>query len=220
MYAFSKRVLDLLLATIALLLLSPILIPVIIGLKLTGEGHVLYLQTRVGYRNVYFEIFKFATMVKDSPNMGSGTITVRNDPRLTPMGTFLRKTKINELPQIINVIKGDMSIVGPRPVDIKAFEAYTPEIQAKIYNSKPGITGIGSIIFRNEEELISNSPLPPYEYYKQFIAPYKGAVEMWYQEHKSLWKDILLIFLTVWVIIFTKSSAIDRIFNNLPKRHF
>jgi lipopolysaccharide/colanic/teichoic acid biosynthesis glycosyltransferase len=220
MYTFSKRVLDLLLATIALLLLSPILIPVIIGLKLTGEGHIFYRQTRVGYKNVYFYIFKFATMVKNSPDIGTGTITMRNDPRVTPMGTFLRKTKINELPQIINVIKGDMSIVGPRPVDVKAFEAYSPEIQAKIYNAKPGITGIGSIIFRNEEELISNSSLPPYEYYKQFIAPYKGNLEMWYQEHKSLWNDILLIFLTAWSIMFTKSTIINRVFNNLPKRHF
>jgi lipopolysaccharide/colanic/teichoic acid biosynthesis glycosyltransferase len=220
MYAFSKRVLDLLLATTALLLLSPILVPVMIGLKLTGEGYIFYLQKRMGYKNVYFDILKFATMLKNSPNMGTGTLTLRNDPRVTPMGTFLRKTKINELPQILNVLKGDMSIVGPRPVDIKAFEAYSPEIQAKIYNSKPGITGIGSIIFRNEEDLLSASSLPPYEYYKQFISPYKGALEMWYQEHKSLWTDIVLIFLTVWVVVFPKSTIINKIFNNLPKRHF
>jgi lipopolysaccharide/colanic/teichoic acid biosynthesis glycosyltransferase len=220
MYALSKRVLDLLLATIAILLFSPILVPVMIGLKLTGEGYIFYRQKRIGYKNVYFDIFKFATMLKNSPNMETGTITLRNDPRLTPMGPFLRKSKINELPQIINVLKGDMSIVGPRPVDTKAFDAYTPEIQAKIYNSKPGITGIGSIIFRDEEGLISSSNLPPYEYYKQFISPYKGALEMWYQEHQSLWTDILLIFLTAWVIIFPKSTIISKIFSDLPKRHF
>jgi lipopolysaccharide/colanic/teichoic acid biosynthesis glycosyltransferase len=220
MYALLKRVLDLILSTIALLILSPILIPVIVGLKLTGEGYIFYLQKRMGYKNVYFDIFKFATMLKNSPNMSTGTITMRNDPRVTPMGTFLRKTKINELPQIINVLKGDMSIVGPRPVDIRAFEAYSPEIQAKIYNSKPGITGIGSIIFRDEEHLISASSLPPYEYYKQFVAPHKGALEMWYQEHKSISTDIKLIFLTLWVIIFPKSSLINSFFRDLPKRHF
>lgn len=220
MYPFLKRLLDLLLATVALFILSPILIPIIIGLKLTGEGYIFYFQKRMGYKNVYFDIFKFATMLKNSPNMGTGTITMRNDPRVTPMGTFLRKTKINELPQIINVLKGDMSIVGPRPVDKKAFEMYSPDIQLKIYNSKPGITGIGSIIFRDEETLISESTLPPAEYYKQYISPYKGALEMWYQDHKSLWTDILLIFLTVWVIIFPQSPIVHKVFSDLPKRHF
>lgn len=220
MYIFLKRLLDLILSIIALVILSPILIPVMIGLKLTGEGYIFYFQKRVGYKNKYFDIFKFATMLKDSPNIGTGTITVRNDPRLTPMGSLLRKTKINELPQIINVLRGDMSIVGPRPVDKKAFEACTTEVQATIYNSKPGITGIGSIVFRDEENLISSSSLAPYEYYKQYIAPYKGALEMWYQTHKSLGVDILLIFLTVWVIIFPKSAIINKVFTDLPKRHF
>ncbi len=220
MYLFFKRGLDVLLATVALVILSPILIPVMIGLRLTGEGYIFYSQKRMGYKNQYFNILKFATMLKNSPNIGTGTITVRNDPRLTPMGKFLRKTKINELPQILNVLRGDMSIVGPRPVDTKAFEAYNPDVQANIYNSKPGITGIGSIIFRDEENLISASTLAPYEYYKQYISPYKGALEMWYQAHKSFATDIILIFLTVWVIIFSKSPIVHKIFSDLPKRPF
>ena len=220
MYLVLKRILDIVLATIALVVLSPILIPIVIGLKLTGEGYIFYLQKRMGYKNVYFNIYKFATMLKNSPNMGTGTITLRNDPRVTPMGKFLRKTKINELPQILNVLKGDMSIVGPRPVDIKAFEAYSPDIQARVYDSKPGITGIGSIMFRDEESLISASTLPPHEYYKQYIAPYKGNLEMWYQTHKSLWTDIKLMFLTFWVIIFPESNIIKRTFPDLPERHF
>ena len=97
MYLVLKRILDIVLASIALVVLSPILIPIVIGLKLTGEGYIFYLQKRMGYKNVYFNIYKFATMLKNSPNMGTGTITLRNDPRVSPMGKFLRKTKINEL---------------------------------------------------------------------------------------------------------------------------
>src|SRR5690606_2286133 len=111
---------------------------------------------RVGYKNKTFSIWKFATMLKNSPNMPGGLITTKKDPRITPMGGFLRKTKINELPQLINILKGDMSFVGPRPVMQKSFEQYPPEIQKIIYNVKPGLTGIGSIVFRDEEQLITN----------------------------------------------------------------
>jgi len=187
-------------------------------LLLTGEGHVFYFQKRLGYKNKKFDIWKFATMLKDSPNIGTGSITLRNDPRVTPAGNFLRKTKLNEFPQIINVIKGEMSIVGPRPLVDRTFDAYTEEVKNLVYNSKPGITGIGSIIFRDEENLISNSNIPPHEFYQKNIAPYKGALELWYQENKSIFIDLLLIFLTAWVIIFSKSNLPFRIFSNLPKR--
>jgi len=219
-YLFCKRTLDLLLATVALIILTPIMLPIVIGLKCTGEGHIFYVQQRIGYKNKYFNIIKFATMLKNSATMGTMTITIRNDPRLTPMGGFLRKTKINEIPQILNVLIGNMSFVGPRPVDTKAFEACTKEVQDSIYNSKPGITGIGSIVFRDEENLISVSKLPPYEYYKQFIAPYKGSLEMWYQNKKSCKVDILLIFLTFWVVVFPRSSIVNTFFIDLPERKF
>ena len=209
---------DILLSSLALIVLSPLLIPLFIILKLTGEGYVFYFQKRIGYKNVPFDIWKFATMLKDSPNIGTGTITLKNDPRLTPAGGFLRKTKINELPQIINVLIGDLSIIGPRPLDDKAFNAYSKEIRDVVYNSKPGITGIGSIVFRDEERWISASELPPREYYAQHIAPYKGALELWYLNHASLRTDFLLIFLTAWVIIFPKSELVYRIFKDLPER--
>jgi lipopolysaccharide/colanic/teichoic acid biosynthesis glycosyltransferase len=220
MYKVIKRAIDFLAALILIIILSPLLLPIVILLKLTGEGYVFYFQRRIGYGNKYFDIWKFATMLKNSPNMGPGLITVRNDPRLIPLGGFLRKTKLNELPQLINVLIGNMSLVGPRPLVQKTFDAYTPEVQQKIYQSKPGITGIGSIIFRDEEYLVSNSGMEPHEYYRTVIAPYKGALELWYLKRKSLWVDIMIIFLTVWVILFPKSRLPYKVFGDLPVRNF
>ncbi|HEX6180934.1 MAG TPA: sugar transferase [Chitinophagaceae bacterium] len=217
-YLFCKRVLDILISVMAIVLLSPLLIPVMIGLKLTGEGYIFYYQKRIGYRNRYFNIIKFATMLKNSPNIGTGVITLRNDPRVLPMGKFLRKTKINELPQVFNVLLGDMSIVGPRPLVDKTFNAYPENVRYSIYNCKPGITGIGSIIFRDEEKLMSETKLPPAEFYEKQIAPYKAELELWYQRHRSLWVDLQIMFLTVWAVIFPKNSLAHKLFKNLPKR--
>ena len=218
MYKLTKRLLDLLVALIVLILLSPLFLLIIPILLLTGEGYVWYFQKRIGYKNQPFAIWKFATMLKDSPNLGTGTITLRDDPRVTPAGRFLRRSKLNELPQVINVLKGDMSIVGPRPLDDKGFRAYPPEVQAVIYNVRPGITGIGSIVFRDEEGLISRSGLPPREFYTRHIAPYKGELELWYQRRASLRTDLLIIFLTAWVIFFPDSDLPYRVFRDLPER--
>ena len=218
MYLFLKRVTDILLAATALVLLSPILIPSCIILLFTGEKKVFYFQKRVGYKNKLFDIWKFATMLKNSPNIGTGEITLRNDPRVTSFGKFLRITKINELPQIINVFKGDMSIVGPRPLMEVSVQLYPEEIRNKIYNCKPGMTGIGSLIFRDEEKIISGVEDPKAMYVK--IYPFKGALEMWYQQHASLYTDFIIIFLTAWSIIFTKNELVNKIFKDLPKRDF
>ena len=148
------RIIDILLSTLALLILVPLVIPIVIVLLLTGEHKVFYSQTRVGYKNQNFKIFKFATMLSNSGNMGSGSLTLKNDPRVLPFGSFLRKTKINELPQILNIIIGDLSIVGPRPQMQVDFKKYSDEVQRKIYNVRPGLTGIGSIVFRDEESQI------------------------------------------------------------------
>ncbi len=220
MYKFIKRFFDFLFSFLFLIILSPILLPISIVLKLTGEHYIFYLQKRIGYQNKYFNIFKFATMLKNSPNLGTGSITLRNDPRLLPLGKFLRKTKINELPQILNVLIGNMSIVGPRPLVDKTFNAYPENIRFDIYNSVPGITGVGSVFFRDEEHLISNCNRPPHEYYEDVIAPYKGELEMWYNNNKSFYVDFMIIFLTAWVIIFPTSKLMFTIFKNLPKREF
>ena len=132
MYNFFKRISDFIAALIATTLLTPILTPIIIGLLLTGEGYVWYFQKRMGKKNKTFQIWKFATMLKDSVNMKGGLITTKNDPRITPMGGFLRKSKINELPQLINILKGEMSFVGPRPVMPKALK-YIPNQHKNLF---------------------------------------------------------------------------------------
>ncbi|MFT3676124.1 MAG: sugar transferase [Chitinophagaceae bacterium] len=220
MYPVIKRFFDILFSLIALVILSPVLIPIIILLKLTGEHEVFYLQKRIGYKNREFYIWKFATMLKNSPNMGSGDVTTRNDPRVTAVGRFLRISKINELPQLINILKGDMSFVGPRPLVRAGFERYSPELQERVYQVKPGLTGIGSIVFRDEELIITQSSLPPHECYRQVILPYKGAVEMWYQQHYSFYTDFMVLFLTAWYIVFSKSNLVHKVFPSLPSRNF
>ena len=223
MYYLLKRTFDILTSGIAILILSPFLIPIIIGLKLTGEGYVFYKQERVGYKNRPFLIWKFATMLKNSSKMPGGIMTTKKDPRITPMGGFLRKSKINELPQLFNIFFGQMSVVGPRPVMKISFEAYPSKIQEVIYNVKPGLTGIGSIIFRDEEELITevkNNGGDLWDFYKGKIYPYKGELEMWYQDHNSFFLDLQLIFLTAWVIMIPDSKLYEKWFKDLPKRNF
>ncbi len=223
MYLIIKRFFDILASLLALVVLSPLLIPITIGLKLTGEGYIWYFQERVGFKNKLFNIYKFATMLKDSPNMAGGLITTKKDPRLTPFGGFLRSTKINELPQLLNILNGDLSVVGPRPVMQKSFDAYPIEVQKVIYNVKPGLTGIGSIIFRDEETLITevrDNAGDTWDFYQNKIYPFKGEVEKWYQEHQSFYTDFLCIFLTAWVIIFPTSDLIYKVFSTLPKRPF
>jgi lipopolysaccharide/colanic/teichoic acid biosynthesis glycosyltransferase len=221
MYKFFKRSLDIVVSFVALVILLPFFIPIIIILRFTAEGEVFYFQERIGINNSKFQIFKFATMLKNSMNMGSGSITLQDDFRVTLIGKFLRKTKINELPQIINILKGDMSLVGPRPLVTKTFSAYNDDVQSNIYKVKPGITGIGSILFRDEEAIISAvSNEDPFEFYKRIIAPYKGEVEMWYQKNCSFYLDIQLILMTAWVILFPKTTLYEKWFSNLPKRKF
>lgn len=218
MYLLVKRLLDIVVSLTAIILLLPVFIPIIIVLRLTAEGEVFYFQERIGLKNTRFQIWKFATMLKNSMNMGTGSITLQNDFRVTTIGKFLRKTKINELPQIINILKGDISLVGPRPLVINDFEAYPEEIQKIIYSVKPGLTGLGSIIFRDEEKIISENydKIDPHKYYKEVIAPYKGELELYYQDNQSLVTDFKIIFLTAWVIIFPESKLYKKWFKNLP----
>ena len=216
------RILDILFSFFTLFILLPLFIPIVIILFLTAEHKVFYLQNRIGYKNKNFKIIKFATMLSNSPNMGTGSLTLKNDSRVLPFGSFLRKTKINELPQILNIIMGDLAIVGPRPQMQVDFEKYSDEVQKKIYNVRPGLTGIGSIIFRDEESLISKASENenPHVFYKRVIAPYKGELEIWYQKERSVFCDFQLIFLTAFAIVIPETRLYDKWFNNLPKRNF
>jgi lipopolysaccharide/colanic/teichoic acid biosynthesis glycosyltransferase len=214
----SKRLIDLFISIIALILLSPLFLFVAIILKFSGEGEVFYLQERLGFQNKKFNIIKFATMLKNSPNIGTGSLTLRGDPRVLPFGKFLRKSKINELPQIFNVLIGNMSLVGPRPQMQVDFDKFPIDKRNEIYESQPGITGIGSIIFRDEEKWISNHDGDKHMFYKEKIAPYKAEVEIWYYQNQSILIDFKLIFLTAWVIIFSDSNIVENVFKSLPKK--
>ena len=212
---------DIIFSILALILLLPLFTLITFLLLITDEGQVLYFQERLGYQNKPFQIWKFATMLKNSLQMGSGTITLKDDFRVTRVGKFLRKTKINELPQIINILKGDISVVGPRPLILSSFEVYSKKIQSQIYNVKPGLTGVGSIIFRDEETLLSaTKDGNPHIYYQKVIAPYKGALELWYQQNRSFMTDLKIIFLTAWVVAFPSNLLVYKIFKDMPARKF
>ena len=205
MYFLIKRFFDLFFAINLLLVFSPVFILISIVLLFTGEGEVFYLQERIGFKNSKFRIIKFATMLKNSLNMGSGSITLKNDPRVTTLGKYLRISKINELPQIINIIIGDLSFVGPRPLVQETFNLYSDEIKLKIYNAKPGLTGIGSVYFRNEEKIISKAKTPKL-FYKNKIAPVKGKLELWYLKNQTFWTDFKILITTIFVVIFKNSK--------------
>ena len=214
MYLIVKRMMDIYLAGIALLILLPLLIPVMIILRFTGEGEIFFKQKRIGHKNKEFFVWKFATMLKDSP--ATGTITAKHDPRILPVGKFLRNTKINELPQLINVLTGDMSIVGPRPLTAEAFDLYPEEIKPLAYRAKVGVTGMGSVVFRNEEQILATSDKEVWQCYKEDIMPVKGALEIWYQQNISFLTDIKIILLTAIAIAKPDNRLHTKWFDNLP----
>jgi len=210
-----QRFFDIFFSGLALIIFSPLLVLIVMVLRFSGEGEVFFAQQRVGLNGKMFGLLKFATMLKNSPYIGTGTVTVKNDPRILPIGRFLRKTKIDELPQLLNVFFGDMSIVGPRPQELRCFEAFTADVQRHIVKVRPGLSGIGSIIFRDEESLLHDAK-DPVIFYDAVIAPYKGEVEKWYIDNQSLANYFLIIFVTVWAVLFTGSRIIWRVFPSLP----
>ena len=209
------RVLDVILSLSALLVLSPILLIVVILLRLTGEGKVFFYQERIGMNREKIHVIKFATMLEDSPNIGTGTITTRNDPRILPVGKYLRNTKINELPQLLNILKGGMSIIGPRPLTPENFSFYPVHVQSLISKVRPGLSGIGSIVFRNEEQILKDKT-DAVEFYTKNIAPFKSELESWFIKNYNLRIYFTLIFITLWIVIKPKSSLVWKIFSGLP----
>lgn len=211
-----QRLLDLLFSGIAIIILSPILAPIACLLKITGEGEVFYTQTRVGLNGKPFGLMKFATMLKNSPTIGTGEITIKNDPRVLPLGKFLRKSKINELPQLWNIFRGDMSIVGPRPMVPKTYARYPIEAQNLLNTVKPGLTGIGSIIFRDEERLLDGHK-DPVGFYNENIMPHKIDLEIWFIKNNTLWLYIKIIVITGWVIFFPSKNIVYKAFDGVPR---
>lgn len=209
------RVFDILLSGAAILVLFPFMLPIMILLKLTGEHDIFYRQLRIGKEGKPFKVLKFATMLRNSPNLKGGLITTENDPRMLPLGKFLRKTKINELPQLVNIFIGDMSVIGYRPFAEVHYNLYSDDTKKVIGSIRPGLSGIGSVIFKNEEQILHGVTDTEYIHDK-VITPYKGKLETWYVEHRSVFRYFILIFLTVWAFLQPNSRAVWRLFKDLP----
>ena len=215
-YNHMKRVIDLTIAIMMLILSFPLCVIVVVILKITGDREVFYTQERVGYRSRRFRIIKFCSMRKGSEALGS--LTVKGDPRVLPMGRLLRATKLNELPQLINVLRGDMSIVGPRPLVDDGFQMYPKEVQDRIYGSaRPGLTGVGSVVFRNEEELLASAN-DPIRAYREDLMPVKAALEVWYADQKSIRLDIAIMLATATLIVARNNNLFLRLVPDLADR--
>ncbi len=210
------RILDIIFSFSALLFLMPLMIIITIILRFTGEGEIFYIQKRIGVNGEEFGLYKFATMLKNSPNMGSGEITIEDDPRVLRFGKFLRKSKLNELPQLYNIIIGDMSLVGPRPMVPRTYNYYSAQAKESIDIVRPGLTGIGSIFFRNEEKYLKNN-LDPMQFYIEHIIPYKSELEIWFVKNMTLCLYVKVILVTAYVILIPDSQILHRIFKGLPE---
>lgn len=193
-----KRLFDIIASTIWLLVLSPLFLVVAIWIKLDSEGPVFYRQVRVGRYNQDFRIFKFRTMRVGSDKGSLVTIGGR-DPRITRSGYFIRKYKLDELPQLLNVLLGDMSLVGPRP-EVRHYVNYWTPAQRRVLNVRPGITDPASIKYRNENELMEQVE-DPENYYINVIMQEKIRLYLEYVEQASFWYDLKLLFKTLYVIV-------------------
>lgn len=215
-----KRIFDMLVSGTALLVLSPILLVVIAILKVTGEREAFYFQERVGFLGKIIYVTKFVTMVKNAPNMGTQDITLKNDPRVLPIGKFLRKSKLNEVPQLWDVFVGTISLVGWRPLMPKGFADYPKWVQEKIVNVKPGLTGIGSLVFRDEEAIIARAQEEGRDLrqcYREDIMPFKGELESWYVDHASLWTDLKIVLATAIAVLRPQWRGFWGWFDRIPK---
>lgn len=192
-----KRLFDIICSAIGIIILSPLFVILWIAVKLESKGPALFLQTRVGKNNHDFKLYKFRTMFLDSESRGQLTVGMR-DPRITKVGYTLRKYKLDELPQLFNVLFGDMSLVGPRP-EVRKYVNYYTEEQLKVLSVRPGITDIASIQFINENELLASAENPE-EYYISHIMPQKLALNLKYINSNLLLKDVGLILKTIFKI--------------------
>ena len=193
-----KRIFDVTASGLGLILLSPLFLIMAIWIKADSPGPVFYRQTRVGRGNRDFRLFKFRSMKVGADKKGLITVGGR-DPRVTRSGYYIRKYKLDELPQLINVFKGDMSLVGPRPEVRKYVDLYTPE-QLHVLDVRPGITDLASIRYRNENELLEQAG-DPEQYYREVVMQDKLRINSEYIADRSFFKDIKIIFLTFKAIV-------------------
>ena len=187
-----KRAFDIVASAAAVVIFSPFLLVIGLLVRLTSPGPALYRATRAGLHGQEFKLYKFRSMVVDADRRGPG-ITTAGDRRITPVGRILRRTKLDELPQFLNVLKGDMSIVGPRPEDPRYLAYYTPE-QRAVLNVRPGITSPASVEYRNEEVMLQGQDWETT--YIQKVMPAKLALDLDYARNASVWRDIRILFVT------------------------
>ncbi|MBN1364104.1 MAG: sugar transferase [Spirochaetes bacterium] len=211
------RLFDIIFSLLALLFLFPIFLVISILLLCTGEHYIIFLQKRVGRGGKIFNVFKFATMLKESPNLPGGLLTRDHDPRVLPLGGILRKTKLNELPQLVNILLGSMSFVGPRPQAPEHYALYTKDQQDYISRLTPGLTGVGSLIFRNEEKILAQSKYDFEFTHDKIITPYKGELEKWYFKNKTILLNFKVILLTIAGLFISNMQVMD-FFSNLPEK--
>ncbi len=194
-----KRIFDIVASFVGLLLLSPLLIIITFLIKRDSKGPVFYRGVRVGRKGKKFKIFKFRTMVPEADRIG-GPSTSADDTRLTEVGKFLRKRNLDEFPQLINVLKGDMSFVGPRPEIPQEIEQYPEEQKNVILSVRPGITDLASLKFPHEEEILKGSK-DAHQAYREKIQPEKIKLGMKYVKERSFWLDIKIIIKTIFTAL-------------------
>jgi lipopolysaccharide/colanic/teichoic acid biosynthesis glycosyltransferase len=193
-----KRIFDIIVSFIGLILLSPVFLFICLIIPIESKGGIFYIQKRIGKGGVEFNLFKFRTMFKDSAEKGLITIGAK-DSRITRVGYYLRKYKLDELPQLINVLAGTMSLVGPRP-EVKKYTTLYSKEQQKVLSVKPGITDYASIEFSNENEILGNSS-DPINLYVNEIMPKKLELNLKYISEMNLYTDLKIIFRTIFKII-------------------
>ena len=210
-----KRLFDIIFSLVGLLLLLPLFVFIVVKIKLDSKGPILYRGKRIGKFGKPFGIYKFSTMVADADKMRGSTSAGDDDPRITKFGRFLRSYKLNELPQLINVLKGEMSFVGPRPEVERYVRIYTEEEKA-ILNVRPGITDYASIKFHNVGEILSGRPDPD-KTYEEEIRPEKLRLQLEYVKNHSLWVDFKILFKTLRTLIKTRSELQPQITQDYHK---
>ena len=209
------RCFDLLFTVVALVALSPIFFLVAIALRFSGEGEIFFCQERIGKGGKNIKLFKFATMIKNSHAIGTGELTIPNDSRVLPLGRILRKTKLNELPQLFNILTGDLSLIGPRPQTRRYHDLFLEADRNLINTIRPGLSGVGSILFRDEESILVNVS-DPVTFDDKIITPYKGQVEHWFAMNQSVSLYFELIITTALVLMFPSCRLHKRLLCRVP----
>ena len=193
-----KRLFDITCSLLGLVLLAPLMVVIALIIKLSSAGPILFSQKRVGLHERLFTVYKFRTMVDKADTMGT-SVTAGGDPRITPVGRVLRRTKFDELPQLLNVLKGDMSFIGPRPDVPEITAKYTPQMK-RIFSVRPGITSVATLHFRREEEILAKVPDPDV-FYDAVVVPLKVSLAMEHVRRNSFWFDLKILLQTVWVLL-------------------